>query len=122
MLYALIVVLHVVGALVTALVGARSLFVVWFSKHALYRSSSLSLGALAVFEVLTGTLLSVLSSSISAAYICERVAIYLALVALIECLLFERMKRNAIAFPFVQIGAPVMLSLGFLASAAAAGF
>ena len=122
MTYENVLVVHIVGALATAGAGAYALVSLWNYWSGSYRKSALVLGALATFEIVTGTLLAVFSLRISAASVCERLVLYLALVAIIELLLFRRMSKFSIGFPAAKVIAPIAGSLGLLFTALVAGF
>lgn len=122
MVYWWILVLHLIGASATAFVGAYALVVLWNHFEDTYRRIAIILGALAAFEILSGTLLSALSLTVSAVSVCERLALYLSLVTIIEALLFVRMKKLLLAFPLTVVLSPIAASLMALLSAVVYGF
>jgi hypothetical protein len=121
-LYIVVLTVHILGAIVTGLVGGFSLYAVLKGVAEKYRTSALALGALAAFEVVTGAFLAVISVEISAAAICSRVFIYLSFVAIVEMLLFNGMKKSSQAFPMRIVVSPILASLGVLCAAVAYGF
>ena len=122
MTYENLLAVHIIGGLATGGAGAYAAVTLWNYWAYSYRLAALILGGLATFEILTGTTLAVFSLRISAASVCERIALYLALVALIEFMLFKRMKKFSLVFPLTQVVAPIVGSLGLLLSALVAGF
>ena len=122
MMYETVFAMHIVGACVTGLVGAYSLVALWNNFSDKYRLCTIILGALAGFEILSGTALSILSLKISAVSLCSRIFLYLSLVALIEWALFARMKQISIIFPLTAVISPIAASLLLFLSALAYGF
>ena len=101
--------------------GAYALYALYNGLTSLYRPSALWLGIFATFEICTGTILSILSANISASLVCERIALYLVLVVLIEGVLYVKMRGHTIIFPTSVISS-IVASLAFLSSALALGF
>ena len=122
MSYSLFFALHIAGAGATGVVALYSIYMLWNNVASALQMSAIVLGFLAGFQVLTGTILSVISLQISAASICSRVFVYLTVVALVEVMLFSRMKKISIPFPFEATLSPVAGSLALLGSALALGF
>ena len=120
--YESVFLVHIIGACATSLVGAYALVALWNSWNEKYHLAALVLGAFATFEILTGTALALISLHVSAASVCERIALYLGLVALIEFLLFKRMKKISRVFPIAPVVSPILGSLGLLFAALVAGF
>lgn len=122
MLYEIIFVLHILGALLTGVIGSYAIVQLWNKSSENYRLTALVLGGVASFEILTGTVLSVLSIQISAASLCGRIFLYLALVGIIESILFARMNKIAIRIPVTQIFSPLVASLTLYLTALGHGF
>ena len=122
MLYGSFFALHIIGACVTALIGAYAIAMLWRREERKYSISASVLGAVAGFEVITGILLSVLSLKITALSLCGNIALYLSIVLLLEAMLFVRMKKGAAVFPTTTTFAPIAASLLSFATAAAYGF
>ncbi len=87
-----------------------------------YRRCAIALGALGGFQVLTGTALSILSAGMSASAACERIVLYLTLVACLEAALFFRMRKSSVVFPTRAVVSPIAASLLFFAAALGCGF
>lgn len=122
MMYEVALAVHIGGALVTGIVGTYALAALVRGKADTYKRYAIVLAVLAGFEIITGTSLSVLSLQVSAASLCGRIALYLSLVAVVELLLFLRMKQVRISFPLVPAFSPVTASLVLFVGALAAGF
>ena len=122
MIYSVLLAFHLVGAGATGLMGAYSIFNIAKGFTQKYKNNALVLGALATFEIITGTFLSIVSLQISASSICGKVLVYLSFVAIIEVLLFARMQKVSLTFPLVKVASPVASSLLLLLSAIAYGF
>jgi hypothetical protein len=89
-----ILLVHIAGGIAAAIAGSYSAYVLLRRDVEKYRGAALWLGALAVLEIGTGTLMAVFSDAVSAALVCEKIAIYMAAATLLESALFIRM-RNA---------------------------
>jgi hypothetical protein len=122
MLYQMIFVLHILGALLTGVIGSYALVQLWNKTAENYRKSALMLGGIASFEVLTGTILSVVSPQISAASLCGRIFLYLAIVGVIESVLFSRMNKIALRIPIHHILSPFIASMTLYLAALSRGF
>jgi hypothetical protein len=116
-MYESAIVLHLVGASATACVGAFALVALWNHFDDRYSFVANVLGALAGFEILTGTMLAVLSPQVSASSLCSRVFLYLFLVVIIETLLFARMRKISMASPMTTVFAPVIAGFATFLSA-----
>ena len=129
MLYPLILLLHIGAACITIGLAAYALYVLWQGKSASYRTSALTLGFVAAFQVFSGTVLAVLSPELSAVYLSTHIAAYIGACMFIEALLFVRMsirqaqdKQNiALTFPTKLAASPVLASLVLFVGAFAAG-
>ena len=86
----------------------------WRSTSVLYRTCALTLSGLAAFEVLSGVLLAAASSTVSAASLCANIALYMSLVAVVEALLFIKMKKLSMSFPLTEALAPILGSLALM--------
>lgn len=113
---------HIIGALLTALVALYACVAIVARQEVLYRAVATSLGALAAFEVVTGTLLAVISPSITAVSVCGNIAIYLAVVGLVLSLVYIRIRQVAQRFPVANTLAPVGASIALITLALALGF
>lgn len=122
MAYSLILTVHIFGALLTGIVASYSGVVLWQRTNERYATCALTLGMLAAFEIFSGSVLSIVSSAVSAASLCANIALYLSLVTSLELLLFIRMKKTSIAFPLAQTLAPVVASLLLFLGAVFYGF
>jgi hypothetical protein len=122
MLYISVLVAHIAGACATGLAASFAGVVLFQRTSTLYRPSAFALGILAVFQILSGVVLSIVSIQISAQSLCANIAIYLSVLFCIEAMLFVRMKKASLPFPLVQILSPVVVSLACLGTAIAYGF
>jgi hypothetical protein len=122
MVYNLILIAHLSGAAITALFAAVAVATIWFKKDRLYRPFAMVLGIVASFEIVTGTILSVLSYQISALSLCGNIALYLTTVGLIEVLLFLQMRQKTVVFPARFVFSSIGSSLVLFAAALASGF
>lgn len=120
--YSIILTVHIVGACATALVGAYALAVMWRREEGKYSISASVLGAVAGFEVATGTMLSVLSIKITTLSLCANIAVYLSIVLFVEVALFMRMKKISVPFPGAVVISPIAASLFGMIGAIALGF
>jgi hypothetical protein len=121
-MYSAILVAHITGAVVTAVVAFFALLAMMMRNEHVYRRAAVMLASLAAFEVVSGTVLAVMSASVSVASICGNIGLYVAAVAALEAVLFMRMKKTTQKFPSMQAVATMGTSLAFLALAAAFGF
>ena len=121
-MYSILLVVHIAGACVTALVGAYALAMLWRREEGKYSRCAKVLGAVAGFEVLTGTVLAVLSLQVTALSLCANVVVYLSIVLLLEAALFMRMKKISIRFPSATAFSPIAASLIGMDGAIGYGF
>lgn len=122
MTYMLILILHIIGACLTGLVASYTGVALWHKSSESYRPLSITLGICAAFEVLTGTALSVISIQISTLSLCSNIALYLLACGIFEALLFARMKKIQVRFPFEITASPVLASLALMMVAIGFGF
>ena len=122
MLYEIILTIHLVGAALTGILASYAGVLLYQNRTSSYRSTSLSLGFLASFEILTGMALAVISTNISAPSLCANIGAYLLVVAVVEALIFTRMKKISMKFPFKEILTPIVASLSFFLAALVGGF
>ena len=120
-MYSTLLVAHLGGALLTAIVGASAGVALWYNRTASCRSHAVLLGALACFEILTGVALSIASIEITALSLCANVALYLSAVFAIEALLYVRIQQDAMGYPSRLVFSPIALSLVVMAGAIGAG-
>ena len=121
-MYESVLVFHLMGAVATGIAASFAGILLFRNRAGQYRNTSIVLGFLATFEIVSGTLLAVISTKISAPSLCANIVIYLAFVSTVELLLFLRMKKVSVFFPFAKILSPVASSLAFFAVAVAMGF
>ena len=122
MFYSILLSIHVGVAVITGIIASYAGVVLWQKDRASYRPSALILGALAGFEILSGTILSIASSKITALSLCSNIVLYLSVVFIVEALLFLRMKKVSVYFPITQIVSPALIGLVLFVGAIAYGF
>lgn len=113
---------HIIGAVLT---GAATLTVcvsVIAGYSTAYRSLSLLMGALTAFDVLTGTMLAVMSPMITVASVCDNIALYVAVVVCVQYVLYTRLKNTPRELQLVSALSPVGAALLLTAGALALGF
>ncbi len=115
-------IVHIVGAVLTAVVAIHACVSMVRGGTENYRRAAQLLATLAAFEVATGTALAVLSPTVSAVSVCGNIALYLASVAVIQILLFMRMRRSTLRFPAVQTFSSAFGTLSLLGAAVLLGF
>ena len=113
---------HIAGACITALVGAYAFAMLWRREEGMYGICASVLGAVAGFEVVTGTMLSILSLNITALSLCANIAVYLSIVLFLDALLFVRAKKISVRFPAATALSPIAASLLGMAGAVFYGF
>jgi hypothetical protein len=121
-MYESFLVIHLAGASATVCVGAYALVALWNHCADKYNFVAKVLGVLAGFEVLTGTMLAVLSPQVSASLLCSRILLYLFLVVVVETLLFVRMRKISMVSPIATVFAPIIASFAAFLTAVAHGF
>ncbi len=121
-MYGAILIVHIIGAIATGALAIYACTAMILGNAAIYRRVALVLGMIATFEVVTGTALAVLSANITIASVCDNIAYYLVGVAVVEALLFMRMRGVRIRFPFAQTLAPIGVSLALMFSGLILGF
>lgn len=122
MVYDIFLIVHVIGACITGAMAAYASVAMWNGFADKYKLCATILGGLAAFEVFSGTALSILSLQVSAASLCSRIFLYLTIVAVVEVLLFMKMKKGSVVFPLVPALSPVVASLALFSSAIILGF
>ena len=122
MVYGIVLAVHIAGACVTALIGAYAVAMLWQREEGKYSLCASVLGFVAGFEVVTGTLLSVLSLQVTALSLCANMVVYLSIVLFLEAALFVRMKKISIRFPAASVFSPIAASLLGMAGAVLHGF
>ena len=122
MMYSIVLVLHLLTSTVTGLVIVYSLYALWSRADALYRLCALLLGAIAAFEVLSGTALAVLSPTLSASALSIHIFEYLSVCLVAEWLLFARMRKVSLVFPLAAAASPVVASVALFVVAISFGF
>lgn len=122
MTYDILLAIHILGACATGVVASYAGIVMWQRREVSYRPTSIVLGVLGGFEVLTGTLLSVVSSQVTSISLCANIIAYLSVVFFVEALLFLKMKKISMSFPIATALSPIATSLSFLLAAIAYGF
>jgi len=120
--YAVILIFHIITACVTAIVITYALWVVVRSEASRYRMSALLLGFIVAIQVLTGTVLAIMSPELSAASLTLHIAVYLGACFSVELLLFKRMRRIFITFPAGLVISPAIASVMLFIVAISYGF
>ena len=122
MLYDSLLLVHILGACLTGIMAAYAGVIMWQNQDSSYRTASIILGALGGFEVITGTLLSVISSQITSISLCANIIIYVSVVLFFEALLFLKMRKVSVVFPLVVALSPIATGLTLLLATIAYGF
>ena len=122
MTYLVVLALHLAAALVTGLVIVYALFALWRQKSDSYRLCALLLGSIAGFEVLSGTVLAIVSPTFSASALSIHIFEYLGVCLVAEWLLFARMRKVSLAFPLAAAASPVLASIALFVAAISFGF
>jgi hypothetical protein len=117
-----LLIIHIVGACITGLAVSYAGIAMWKHQENTYQPLALILAALAGFEILTGTALSVISSQITAISLCANIAVYLSVVFAVEALLYLHMKKISLTFPLAYVATTLGSALSLFAGAAALGF
>lgn len=122
MISSFLLAVHLSGAAATGLVATYAVVAMVRGTSTTYRKTSLLLGALAGFEVLSGVALSISSSQITTLSICANVVMYLSVVFFVETLLFVQMKKETLVFPLRAAISPTLASLLLMFVAISYGF
>ena len=122
MTYTAVLAVHIISACVTGAVIFYTLYVLALNKDTLYRICALVLGLIAAFQVLTGTILAILSPELSAAALSVHIVAYLGVCLGVEIPLFVRMKKGSLLFLLGWTASPVLLSTLVFVAAISYGF
>ena len=122
MTYSIILALHLTAAAVTGVIIFFALFAVLRGKSAWYKTAALALGSIAAFEVFSGTLLAIVSPTISATSLSLHIFEYLGVCLAVEALLFVRMKKVSLTFPLQAASLPALVSVLLFFAAISYGF
>lgn len=96
----LLLFMHIVGAGITGSMVILSFVLILLNKSALYRNISIGLAGMTLFQIITGSLISLFSTDSVATY-CIRIALYMSIVLITEVVLFWKMKLGLYPFRFV---------------------
>ncbi|HWB33988.1 MAG TPA: hypothetical protein VG753_01535 [Candidatus Paceibacterota bacterium] len=121
MAYSIVLLLHLAAAAATGAVALYIWYAFWAGEAAAYRVCALYLGSIAAFEVASGTLLAALSPQLSALGLASHIVIYVGICAMLEVLLYFKMKQASLRFPLMRSAAPVLGSLCVFGIVLAAG-
>lgn len=122
LVYNFLLMAHIGGGIATGVTAVYTGIILWRRTSSLYRTCALTLSGLAVFEVLSGVALAVVSLQITAQSLCTNIALYLSTVLFVETLLFFRMKKIEMPYPFAATLSPVAAGVSLLAAAIIYGF
>jgi hypothetical protein len=122
MAYSVLLAIHLLGGALTGIIAAYAAIVMWQKEESSYRRTAIVLGFLGGFEVLTGVILSVVSSQVTSISLCTNIIIYLSIVLFMEVLFFLRMHTISMLFPITKALSPIATSLSFFLAAIAYGF
>ena len=111
MMYSMLLIVHIIGASLTIILAGYVSAMLWNNMQDRYRLCAIALSALLGFDMLSGVLLSVLSSSVSALSLCANFALYLSVVLTLETILFARMRKEGTAFPLINVFSPIAAGL-----------
>ncbi len=98
MAYGIILGLHIGAALATLGGVVYALYAIVGENRGAYRWLAYAIGTLAVFEVISGTLLAGVSPNVSLLQLTSHIVAYLIVCAAVEVLLYERMRKTVWIF------------------------
>ena len=90
-----LLILHIVGAVMTAIAAFGAVFVLYRQLETKYRASVFTLAFFVVFQLTSGTVLYLLSPDMSIFVLCRNFALYLTIPITLEVILFMKIKRRA---------------------------
>lgn len=96
----LLLLIHLTGAFITLAMVVSSFLLILLNKSSLYRNISIGLAGITLFQIVSGSLLSLLSTDSVLVY-CRSVAGYMTIVFTTEFVLFWKMKINIFPSKFV---------------------
>ena len=108
--------IHLIGAIATFLfifLGAMSLFKNQTEKFSFYAKS---IGILGGYDLISGSILTIVSSNQSALVFCGRIAFYISLIAVTEMVFYFKMKGISL-FPKKALAYSSVLSSFFIIAA-----
>lgn len=120
-MYTGILALHVLATIATVGALGYALYSLHRKIETAYRKAALAIGSIAAFEVVSGTLLAVLSTTVTAAGLVIHIAAYLGFCLAVEALLFNRIRKTSVSFPVGAVTVPVLASLSFFVAALQSG-
>src|SRR3989338_10570909 len=103
---------HVVGALVLGIFIVQAVISLLYKKNSSYKPLTIQIGLGAGYQLITGSLLATnIHTMQSLTHFCNRMAIYVGIVVVIEALLLHRMEHEhnwivpaRIAFSSITLG------------------
>lgn len=105
-LFQLFLFLHLTGALVLLLLILASFILIFKNKLPLLKNLSLGIGFGTLFQLTTGTLLSLVSANGQSLIVfCSRIGIYLTIVLVTEMVIFLKIKN---IFPLRQVASYIL--------------
>lgn len=122
MIYLLVLALHLGAAALTGVAIVYALQALVCNKSQSYRTAALSLGFIAAFEVLSGTVLAIVSPDLSASALSAHIVEYLGVCLVVESLIFVQMKKISFAFPLQLTLSPVLASCLLFVATLSLGF
>ncbi len=122
MFYAILLSAHLVAAAASVGIVGYALYALFKQRTTHYRPVALGLGALAGFEIATGTLLASISTELLAVSLTLHIVAYVGVCLATEGLLFVRMRGTTLTFPALPVLSPVFASVGLFIAAVSFGF
>lgn len=95
MMYVAILVAHIFAACVTIAIIGLALYSVARGKSEWYRRCAFALAYVAGFEIISGTLLAVVSPEVSPLYVGTHLLAYLVICLVVEAMLIVKMQKSA---------------------------
>ncbi len=91
-MYILLLTLHLTGAVIMAIAATYSLVSITINKSTLYQRLAYSIGGLGIFQMISGGVLSMLTTT-SILVVCSKLFLYLALTVALEIALIRKIAQ-----------------------------
>lgn len=106
-LYSSLLAVHIIGAFGTGVLGLFVLHALAQQRAHLFSFFAYALAGGAVLQTLTGSLLALVSPSVTALSLCDNLMLYITPLVLLEAFLISRMHSAHVTVPVLRIVLPM---------------
>ncbi len=122
MAYGITLLLHIALAMFTGALVLYILSAISLKHQSSYSLLAQLLAAVMGMQIVSGTVLAILSPTLTAAALSFHVIVYLSICSAVECLLLVKMGKEHQLFPAFRVAAPACLSVFMFGLVVVLGF